>query len=252
VFLFAAPVAAASRSGTCLRNSASTKPTIATGSTDLGEGFGMPTTEPAEKVLEVAVSRLLRESRGQHLPALARAGGTRLDVPLMWAALQIYRHAQVAGAADLSAVASQHRVPVEILEPTFDRLVATGYAQRAGDQLWLTAAGAAEVNHARNMLASWITDTLTRSPAFEGRPDRMQVQGVIERIARSVLEQNDDESAQATRPMVLGPQRAASPTAPTTRLASPMMSHAAVGTTAGNEPTRPFRARAEFRQPPRR
>lgn len=251
VFLFAAPVAIVGFVLALFLKQVPLRDAAATGSTDLGEGFGMPTTEPAEKVLEVAVSRLLRESRGQHLPALARAGGTRLDVPLMWAALQIYRHAQVAGAADLSAVAAQHRVPVEILEPTFDRLVSSGYAQRGGDQLWLTAAGAAEVNHARNMLAGWITDTLTRSPNFEGRPDRMQVQGAIERIARSVLEQNDDESAHATRPLVLGPQRAASATAPTTRLASPMVSQTAVATTtAGNEPTRPFRARAEFRQPP--
>jgi hypothetical protein len=75
----------------------------------------------------------------------------------------------------------------------------------------------------------------------------MQVQGAIERIARSVLAQNDDESDQATRPLVLGPQRAAaSPTAPTTRLPSGM----AMAATVGNEPTRPFRAHAEFRQPP--
>ncbi|ORB57124.1 MFS transporter [Mycolicibacterium rhodesiae] len=250
VFLFAAPVAIVGFVLALFLKQVPLRDAAATGSTDLGEGFGMPTTEPAEKVLEVAVSRLLRESRGQHLPALARAGGTRLDVPLMWAALRIYRHAQVAGTADLSAVAAHHRVPVEILEPTFDRLVANGYAQRSGDQLWLTPAGAAEVNHARNMLASWITDTLTRSPAFEGRPDRMQVQGAIERIARRVLEQNDDESAQATRPLVLGPRRAASPTAPTTRLVSPMANTTAMAASAGNEPTRPFRARAELRQPP--
>ena len=251
VFLFAAPVAIVGFVLALFLKQVPLRDAAATGSTDLGEGFGMPTTEPAEKVLEVAVSRLLRETRGQNLPALARASGARLDVPLMWAALQIYRHAQVAGAADVSTVAAQHRVPVEILEPTFDRLVAAGYAQRSGDQLWLTATGAAEVNHARNLLASWITDTLTRSPAFEGRPDRMQVQGVIERIARSVLEQNDDESAHATRPLVLGPQRAAAtPTAPTTRIPSPIASGSAVATTAGNEPTRPFRARAEFRQPP--
>jgi EmrB/QacA subfamily drug resistance transporter len=246
VFLFAAPVAVVGFILALFLKQVPLRDAAATGSTDLGEGFGMPTTEPAEKVLEVAVSRLMRETRGQHLPALARAGGGHLDVPMMWGALQIYRHAQVAGAADVSTVAVQHRVPVEILEPTFDRLVAQGYAQRSGNQLWLTASGAAEVNHARNLLATWITDTLTRSPEFEGRPDRMQVQGAIERIARSVLAENDGPEP-ATRPLVLGPQRAAAtPTAPTTRL------HVGPAVAADNEPTRPFRARAEFRGPPRR
>ena len=36
----------------------------ASGSTDLGEGFGMPTTESPEKLLEMAVGRLLQRTRG--------------------------------------------------------------------------------------------------------------------------------------------------------------------------------------------
>lgn len=243
VFLFAAPVAVVGFVLALFLKQVPLRDAAAMGSTDLGEGFGMPTTEPAEKVLEVAVSRLLRESRGQHLPALARAGGSRLDVPRMWALLQVYRHAQVAGAADVAAVAAQHRVPAEILEPTFDRLVTSGLAQRSGDHLWLTAAGAAEVNYARNMLATWITDTLTRSPAFDGRPDRMQVQGAIERIARSVLAEND-VADQATRPLVMSTRRDPVDPAATTRL------EMGPAIAAGNEPTRPFRARAEFRGPP--
>jgi EmrB/QacA subfamily drug resistance transporter len=244
VFLFAAPVAVVGFVLALFLKQVPLRDAAATGSTDLGEGFGMPTTEPAEKVLEVAVSRLLRESRGMHLPALARSGGSHLDTPRMWALLQIYRHAQVAGAAGIAAIAAQHRVPAEILAPTFDRLVATGYAQRSGDHLWLTASGAAEVNYARNLLATWITDTLTRSPAFEGRPDRLQVQGAIERIARSVLAQDDGGNDQATRPLVMGVPRGSADPAATTRL------HTGAALTAGNEPTRPFRARAEFRQPP--
>ncbi|GAY16625.1 MFS transporter [Mycobacterium sp. shizuoka-1] len=244
VFLFAAPVAVVGFVLALFLKQVPLRDAAATGSTDLGEGFGMPTTEPAEKVLEVAVSRLLRETRGMHLPALARSGGSRLDTPRLWALLQIYRHAQVSGAAAVADIAAQHRVPPEILEPTFDGLVAAGYAQRSGDHLWLTASGAAEVNYARNQIASWITDTLTRSPAFAGRPDRMQVQGVMERIARSVLA-DSDSTEEATRPMVIGPPHAATDSAATTRLRS------AAAVAVGNEPTRPFRARAEFRPPPR-
>ncbi len=243
VFLFAAPVAVVGFVLALFLKQVPLRDAAAMGSTDLGEGFGMPTTEPAEKVLEVAVSRLMRETRGMHLPALARSGGSHLDTPRMWALLQIYRHGQVTGPVDVADVAARHRVPVEILEPTFDRLVASGYAQRSGDQLWLTPSGAAEVNYARNQIANWITDTLTRSPAFEGRPDRMQVQGVMERIARNVLAENDGPEP-ATRPLVVGPRRAATATAPTTRLQT------GTAMTAGNEPTRPFRPRAAFREPP--
>ncbi|SBS71521.1 conserved membrane hypothetical protein [uncultured Mycobacterium sp.] len=250
VFLFAAPVAVVGFVVALFLKQVPLRDAAAMGSTDLGEGFGMPTTEPAEKVLEVAVSRLMRETRGMHLPALARSGGSHLDVSRMWALLQIYRHAQVSGPVAVADIAAHHRVPAEILEPVFDRLVASGYAQRGGDQLWLTASGAAEVNYVRNQIATWITDTLTRSPAFEGRPDRMQVQGVMERIARNVLAE-DGGADQATRPLVLGPRRAAAtPTAPTTRLHTGAALGAGNEPAPGNEPTRPFRARAEFRQPP--
>jgi EmrB/QacA subfamily drug resistance transporter len=250
VFLFAAPVAVVGFVVALFLKQVPLRDAAAMGSTDLGEGFGMPTTEPAEKVLEVAVSRLMRETRDMHLPALARSGGSHLDVPRMWALLQIYRHAQVSGPVAVADVAAHHRVPAEILEPVFDRLVTSGYAQRGGDQLWLTASGAAEVNYVRNQIATWITDTLTRSPAFEGRPDRMQVQGVMERIARSVLAE-DGGAEQATRPLVLGPRRAAAtPTAPTARLHTGAALAAGNEPAPGNEPTRPFRARAEFRQPP--
>nr|WP_235678082.1 MDR family MFS transporter [Mycolicibacterium sarraceniae] len=244
VFLFAAPVAVVGFVVALFLKQVPLRDAAAMGSTDLGEGFGMPTTEPAEKVLEVAVSRLMRETRGMHLPALARSGGSHLDVPRMWALLQIYRHAQVSGPVAVADIAAHHRVPAEILEPVFDRLVASGYAQRGGDQLWLSASGAAEVNYVRNQIAGWITETLTRSPAFEGRPDRMQVQGVMERIARNVLAENGG-AEQYTRPMVLGSHREpATATAPTMRIRS------GAALTEDNIPTRPFRPRAEIRRPP--
>ncbi|MCV7179106.1 MFS transporter [Mycolicibacterium sphagni] len=246
VFLFAAPVAVVGFVLALFLKQVPLRDAAAMGSTDLGEGFGMPTTEPAEKVLEVAVSRLLRESRGMHLPAVAQSAGIHLDTARMWALLQVYRHAQMAGAADLAAIAARHRVPVEILEPAFARLVAAGYAQRAGDYFSLTASGATEVNYARNLIASWITDTLTRSPAFEGRPDRLQVQGAMERIARNVLAQEDGTDTTATRPLVMGAGRPAPDAAATTRL--PIGPALSAG--IGNEPTRPFRPRAEIRRPP--
>ena len=41
-------------------------------------------------------------------------------------------------------------------------------------------AGASEVSYARDVISSWITDTLAESPEFAQRPDRMQVQGALD------------------------------------------------------------------------
>jgi hypothetical protein len=150
--------------------------------------------------------------------------------------MQIYRHAAVTGSADLNAIAEQRSVPRQILEPTFDRLIATRYATRTGDLFSLTPRGASEISYARDIIANWITDTLADSPEFETRPDRMQVQGALDRVARGVLlERNVNNDG--PRPMKLG-AAAALPSAPTTRFRAP----AAPGWATA--PTRPFRAPA--------
>jgi hypothetical protein len=84
-----------------------------------------------------------------------------------------------------------------VLEPTFDRLVETGYALRTGDLLWLTQAGAREVDAVSSALINRIVDKLASSPTFEGRPDRVQVEAALERIAHRVLVQRDWSEEQA-------------------------------------------------------
>ncbi len=221
----------------------------ASGSTDMGEGFGMPTTESPEKLLEIAVGRLLRRTHGIDFDALSQSIRSHLDPARMWALLQVYRHAAVTGEADLNAIAEQRQVPRQVLEPTFNRLVTSGYAVRGGDRFSLTPAGASEVSYARDVISSWITDTLAESPEFAQRPDRMQVQGALERVARGVLLERD-EPGDATRPMKLG---AASrlQSAPTTRLRAPSEP------TWASASTRPFRSHASVPRrpgptPPRR
>jgi hypothetical protein len=88
--------------------------------------------------------------------------------------------------------------PLEVLEPTFERLVETGYALRTGDQLWLTQSGAKQVDAVSSALINRIIEKLSSSPKFEGRPDRVQVEAALERIAHRVLVQRDwdDERAQ--------------------------------------------------------
>jgi EmrB/QacA subfamily drug resistance transporter len=234
VFLYAAPAAVVGFVLALFLKQVPLRDAAASGSTDMGEGFGMLTTEPPEKLLEIAVGRLLQRTHGIDYEALAHSPRSHLDPAGMWALLQVYRHAAVTGEADLNAIAEQRQVPRQVLQPTFDRLVAGGYATGAGDQFTLTTRGASEVSYARDVIASWITETLAKSAEFEGRPDRMQVQGALDRVARGVLLEHDG-SGNATRPMKLG-EASRLQSMPTTRFRAPSASDSA--------PTRPFRSHA--------
>jgi hypothetical protein len=242
VFLYAAPVAVVGFILALFLKQVPLRDAAASGSTDLGEGFGMPTTEPPEKLLEVAIGRLLQRTGGIDLESVSHSSRTRLDTARLWALIQVYRYAAAAGTADLSAVAAERRVPRQILEPTFDRLVATGYATRVGNLFSLTPAGAREVSIARDVISSWITETLSQSRDFNGRPDRMQVQGALDRVARGVLLEQGSSDGE-TRPMKLGAPRAPVEEPHTTRL------RAAAAAAQADPPTRPFRPRATM--PPR-
>lgn len=235
VFLFAAPFAVVGFVLALFLKQVPLRDTAASGSTDMGEGFGMPTTESPEKLLEVAIGRLLQRSHGIDLEALAQSPRSRLDTAQLWALIQIYRHAAAAGAANLYEIADERRVPRQILEPTFDRLVASGLAERTGREFTLTPAGAAEISSARNIISGWLTESLAQSPEFEGRPDRLQVQGALDRLARGVLMERDPAQDE-TRPMKLGPSRRPVVEPPTTRMRAPVAQ-------PPEPPTRPFRPR---------
>jgi EmrB/QacA subfamily drug resistance transporter len=158
---------------------------------DLGEGFGVPTAEPPEKVLEIAIGRLLRRDPDIRLRSFVGKTGCDLDVARLWALIQIYRSNQIFGSARLMDIADSRRVPCEVLEPAFAHLVETGYALRTGDQFWLTQSGRLQVDAASAAVVERIVDKLAKSPTFEGRPDRIEVEAALERIAHRVLIQRD-------------------------------------------------------------
>ncbi len=201
VFLCAAPVAVVGFIVAWLLKEVPLREMDAAVAIDMGEGFGMPCTESPEKVLELAIGRLMRNSPEIRLRSIAGQAGCEPDVALLWALLQIYRQSQVFGSARLTDIAERLRVPPEVVESTFDRLVDRGYALRTGDQLWLTQVGARQVDCASTALVNRIIDKLATSPGFEGRPDREQVEAALERIAHRLLVQrdwDDDRTPQVT------------------------------------------------------
>ncbi|MCV7381422.1 MFS transporter [Mycobacterium alsense] len=158
---------------------------------DLGDGFGMPTTDSSEVLLENAVARVLRGVPGMRLRSIAMRPDCRLDVAGLWGVLRINRYRQMYGVARLTDMAEYLRIPFEVLEPTFSRLATAGYAHFDGDEMWLTPAGSQQVEYVHSLLVAWLVDKLARSPGFEGRPDRGQVQAALDRVAHRVLAQRD-------------------------------------------------------------
>ncbi|CQD16299.1 drug transporter [Mycobacterium europaeum] len=158
---------------------------------DLGDAFGMPNTETPDQILEGAVERMLRGVPGMRLRSIAMRPDCRLDVAGLWGVLRINRYGQMYGTARLTDIADYLRIPFEVLEPTFSRLIATGYARGDGDQMWLTPAGAQQVDYVHSLLVGWLVDKLARSPGFDGRPDRRAVEAALNRVAGRVLAQRD-------------------------------------------------------------
>jgi EmrB/QacA subfamily drug resistance transporter len=158
---------------------------------DLGDGFAMPTTQSSEDMLETAIGRLLRGEPGMRLRSIAMRPDCQLDVAELWAMLRINRSQQAFGIARITDIGGQLGIPYEVLEPTFDRLVRGGFAQREVDRLWLTPPGMRQVDFVSTLLQEWIVDKLARSPNFQGRPDRAQVEAALNRIARRIVAQPD-------------------------------------------------------------
>jgi hypothetical protein len=101
------------------------------------------------------------------------------------------RQNQVFGSATLSDISERLRVPYEAIEPTFDALVRDGLVLRTGGRLWLTQAGMKQVDAISAAIVGRIVDKLGKSSSFEGRPDGLQVEAALERIAHRMLVQRD-------------------------------------------------------------
>ncbi|VAZ95654.1 hypothetical protein LAUMK35_03085 [Mycobacterium pseudokansasii] len=125
------------------------------------------------------------------LRSIAMRPDCRLDVAGLWGLLRINRYQQFFGAARITDIGNHLGLPFEVLEPTFSRMVATGYVERDGDQMSLTGAGVHQVEYVYSLLLNWIADKLARSPGFERRPDRREAETALRHIAYRVLAQRD-------------------------------------------------------------
>ncbi|HET7075752.1 MAG TPA: MFS transporter, partial [Mycobacterium sp.] len=150
------------------------------------------------RLLENAIARMLRGDPGVRLRSIAMRPDCQLDVAGLWGVLRINRYTRMNGTARITDIGDYLRIPFEVLEPTFSSLVAAGYAQRDGEAMYLTPAGAQQVDYVYSLLLAWFVDKLAGSPGFEGQPDRDEVRAALERIAHRVLAQRDWQDDELT------------------------------------------------------
>ncbi len=159
---------------------------------DLGEGFALPRTQSPAELLENSIGRLMRnEPPDVRLTVLVARAGCELDVVSMWALLQLYRHAQAFGTARVGDIAVRRAIPRELLDPVFEPLVDSGYAQIQGDSLVPTAAGLRQLGLLRSVIVDWTMERLGVSTSIEGNPGRADVQSALERVMRRILVERD-------------------------------------------------------------
>src|SRR5439155_4577390 len=105
VFLCAAPVAFVGFIVALLLKEIPLREIDAVNAVDLGEGFGMPGSDSPDKVLEIAIGRMMRQSPDIRLRSICEKQGCDLDIARLWALIQIYRNNQVFGLARLTEIA---------------------------------------------------------------------------------------------------------------------------------------------------
>lgn len=157
----------------------------------LGDGFAVPRNKSPEDVLEIAVGHLLAEAPTVRLDDIANQPGCELDVAGLWGVLRIYQYQRFFETAQLSDIASHLHVPPQVLEPVFDRLLESGYAQRDGDALSLTPAGRQQVVSLSALIRRWLTDHLAVSADFADQPGHDEFEAALQRITDGVLVQRD-------------------------------------------------------------
>lgn len=158
-------------------------------STDLGESFASPTGD-SRCVLEASVGRILRDTEPDTMRRIVAESGTRLDVPGAWAVVQVELATRRFGHADLEAVAHRRRMPPEVLEPVFDRMVAEGLLTVDGWVYAHTESGRRETDLIRAAWAKWLEQRVEQDI---GRPPGTDLRAAVETIAKRLLTEDETE-----------------------------------------------------------
>jgi EmrB/QacA subfamily drug resistance transporter len=192
VFLWTVPVAAIGFLISLFLKQVELRDPARASSTDVGEGFASPTSSESAAVLESSVCAVLRGFGPEDARDVRQRSGTHLDPAGAWTVVQVRVYARALGEAALSDIARGRRMPPEVLEPVFHRMVHEGYLTRHDDVYAHTPAGEREFDLISTAWADWIHDHLRRDPA----DDRPEIRAAVESIARRIVTEDVAESSQ--------------------------------------------------------
>ncbi|MET7767089.1 hypothetical protein [Nocardia sp. NPDC005366] len=160
------------------------------GAGDMGEGFSVPNTSDRVALLERAVSSAMSKARreGPVMPRMLADAGSGLTRGEAWAVGQVFLHNKIRGTATIDAIAVAHRVPEEVVEPIFLKVIGGGLVDAEDGCLRLTAAGQAEVDRVEETWRSWLS---TRLDTWDDRDpdDRALLDLALRNIATDLLEE---------------------------------------------------------------
>ncbi|XVV08741.1 MDR family MFS transporter [Actinoplanes sp. CA-131856] len=162
--------------------------------TDVGEGFSPPQPDDRVAKLERAIGDAVRDRAV--LDTILTSSGADLRPAQAWAMGQTHMHSRTSGQAGLESIARAHRVPPEVLEPTFADLCDAGYARRDGDTVTLTPNGEEQLERVKGAWRNWIDANLD-DITLAGPDDRALMDQALHNVARRLADEEPSRDTSA-------------------------------------------------------
>ncbi|PBC70982.1 EmrB/QacA subfamily drug resistance transporter [Streptomyces sp. TLI_235] len=197
VFLWTVPVAVIGFVVALFLKQVKLRDSTRASSTDMGEGFASPVSGDPARVLELSVAKIIRGTDQETARQIVDRSGTRLDIALAWAVMQVELFTRTVGHASLPLIAARRRLPGEVLEPVFDRAVTAGWLSRVNGYYMHTEAGqdeAAKISHA---WAQWLNEQLEHEA---GRPRSAELRAAVDAIAKRLIAEDLTEGLPSREP----------------------------------------------------
>ncbi|WP_040687202.1 MDR family MFS transporter [Nocardia vinacea] len=194
VFLWVVPVALAGFVIAWFLKEVPLRDSSRAGATDVGEGFSMPESPDRVVLLERAVADTMRKAHeeGPIGPRILADSGSGLTRGEAWALGQVYMHIRIRGTATVDAIAQRHKVPDEVIEPIYDRVIGRGYLTEDGAGLRLTDTGQTQVDLIQASWRRWL-DTKLDDWDCADSADRALLDQALENIAAKLLDEETRE-----------------------------------------------------------
>ncbi|SEK54699.1 MDR family MFS transporter [Streptacidiphilus jiangxiensis] len=184
VFLWTVPVALLGFVVSLFLKQVKLRDTARSVSTDVGEGFAQPTGGDSGRQLEYAVGKIISRVDLDTAREIVRGSGAEVDIAGAWALMEVEGLTRSVGHARVGLVAARKRVPPEVLDPVFDRMVVEGYLTRSHDFLDHTPAGAGQVRVLTTAWSDWLGARLAEDI---GRPGGAELRAAVDGIAKRLL-----------------------------------------------------------------